>query len=58
MNKILKYLPGLIGAVCAYIMLKFIAWTGLTYEFISFLISYLLVTLLVDSAMRSYGKKS
>ena len=56
MYKILKYLPGLSGAVLAYIKLKFISWTGQTYEFISFLISYLFITLLMDSAMRSYGK--
>ncbi len=58
MKTILKYLPGLTGAVCGYALLKLMAWTGLTYEFASFLITYLLVTLLMDSAMQGYGKKS
>jgi len=58
MNKILKYLPGLCGALCAYILLNFISWTGMTYELVSFLIIYLVVTVLMDNALRSYGKKS
>ena len=56
MNKILTYLPGTTGAICAYILLKIIGWTGMTYEFASFLIIYLLVTILTESALRSYGK--
>lgn len=55
-NKMLKLLPGLTGAICAYLLLKLISWTGLTYEFAAYLIIYLLTTVLMDSAMRSYGK--
>ena len=58
MSKIVKFLPGLTGAVCAYAILKFISWTGLTYEFGAFLLTYLVVTVLMDRALRSYGKKS
>jgi len=57
MNKILKYLPGLTGVLCAYILLKFISWTGMAYEFASFMVACIVVTLLMESAMRSYGKK-
>ena len=56
MKIILKFLPGLAGAVCAYMVLKLISWTGLTYEFAAFLIAYLIVTVLMESAMRGYGK--
>ena len=55
MKKIVKLLPGLTGAVCGYVLLKLISWTGLTFEFISFMITYLIVTVLMESAMRSYG---
>ena len=55
MNKIVKFLPGLTGAVCGYVLLKLISWTGLTFEFASFLLTYLVVTVLMESAMRSYG---
>ena len=58
MSKIVKFLPGLTAAVCAYAMLKFISWTGLTYEFGAYLLTYLVITVFMDSAMRSYGKKS
>ena len=57
MNKIVNYLPGLTGALCGYTLLKFMTWTGLTFEFGSFLLTYLVVTVLMDSAMQSYGKK-
>lgn len=58
MKTIVKYLPGLTGAVCGYALLRLMAWTGLAYEFAAFLISYLIVTVLMDSALQSYGKKS
>ena len=58
MKKILKFIPGLIGAICAYMLLKFISWTGLAYEFTSFMVAYLVVTFLMERAMRSYGKKT
>ena len=57
MKKIVKYLPGTVGAITAYLLLKFLSWTGLTYEFTAFLATYLIVTILTDSALRSYGKK-
>mgnify|MGYP001811686121 FL=1 len=57
MYKIVKYLPGLTGALCGYALLKFMTWTGLTFEFGLFLLTYLVVTVLMDSAMQSYGKK-
>jgi len=58
MNKIVKLLPGLTGALCGYVLLKFISWTGLTFEFVSFLLTYLIVTVIMESAMQSYGNKS
>jgi len=58
MNMIVKFLPGLTGALCGYALLKFMSWTGLTFEFVSFLLTYLVVTVLMESAMRSYGNKS
>ncbi len=57
MKKMLTLLPGFTGAVSAYVLLKLISWTGLTYEFTAYLIVYLLTTVLMDGAMRSYGKK-
>ena len=58
MKTILKFLPGLIGAICAYMLLKFISWTGWTNEFTSFVVSYLVVTFLMERAMRSYGRNT
>ena len=55
MNKIVKFLPGVTGAVCGYVLLKFISWTGPTFELVSFLLAYLIVTVLMDSAMQGYG---
>jgi len=56
MNKIVKLLPGLTGALCGYVLLKLMSWTGLTFEFVSFLLTYLVVTVLMESSLRSYGK--
>ena len=57
MKKIVKFVPGLAGALCGYVLLKFMSWTGLTFEFVSFMLTYMVVTVLMDSAMQSYGKK-
>ena len=57
MKKIVKFVPGLTGALCGYVLLKFMSWTGLTFEFVSFMLTYMVVTVLMDSAMQSYGKK-
>jgi len=57
MNNFVKFLPGVAGAVCGYVLLKFISWTGLTFEFVSFLLTYLIITVLMDSAMKGYGNK-
>ena len=57
MNKIVKFLPGVTGAVCGYVLLEFISWTGMTFEFMSFLLTCMIVTVLRDSAMQSYGNK-
>ena len=57
MNKIVKFLPCVTGAVCGYILLKFISWTGLTFESVSFLLTYLIFTVLMNSAMQGYGNK-
>lgn len=43
MNKIVKLLPGLTGAACGFVLLKFISWTGLIFP--------------MESAMRSHGNK-
>ena len=57
MNKIVKFLPDLTGAVCGYVLLKFIYWTGLTFEFVSSLLTSLIVTVLMDSTMQGCGNK-
>ncbi len=57
MNKIVKLLPGSTGDVCGYVLLKLISRTGLTYEFISFMLSYLIVPVRMESAMRNCGIK-
>jgi hypothetical protein len=57
MKRFVRYLPGLTGAVCGYALLKLMAWTGLAYEFAAFLATYLVATVLMDSALKSYGKK-
>lgn len=56
MNKLVKLLPGLAGALSGYVLLKLMSWTGLTFEFVSFLLTCLIVTVLMESAMQSYGK--
>jgi len=54
----LKYIPGLIGAIAAYLGLKFIGWVaGLSFgvQIVVFLVIYFVVAFSVDKAMSQYG---
>lgn len=53
----LKYLPGLIGAIAAMIAFRLLALMGLSVRVLIFIGVYLLVTVAVDIAMSRYGKK-
>lgn len=54
----LKYIPGLVGAIAAYLGLKFISWiAGLSFgvQIVVFLVIYFVVAFFVDKAMSQYG---
>ena len=53
----LKYLPGLIGAVAAMAAFRLLAMLDFSVRVLIFVFIYLLVTVLVDLAMARYGKK-
>ena len=55
----LKYVPGLVGAIAAYFALIFIDWikTGWLHALIFFGV-YLFVHLALDKAMTGYGGKT
>lgn len=54
----LKYIPGLVGAIAAYLGLKFISWIAdlsLGVQFVAFLVIYFAVAFSVDKGMSQYG---
>lgn len=55
----LKFLPGLLGAIAAYLTLIFINWieTSWVHALIFFGV-YLFVSVSVDKALSQYGKKA
>jgi len=57
MSTVIRYLPGLIGAVTAFVTLKLLILLGfatLGFEILGFFAVYLVVTVLADKAMRAY----
>lgn len=52
----LRYLPGLIGAIVAMITLQLLTMAGFSVRVLVFIVVYLLVTVSVDIAMARYGK--
>lgn len=57
MSTVIRYLPGLIGAVAAFVTLKVLILLGfatLGFEILGFSAVYLVVTVLADKAMRAY----
>jgi hypothetical protein len=58
MSTVVRYLPGLIGAVAAFVALKVLILLGfasLGFEILGFFVVYLVVTVLADKAMRAYS---
>ena len=54
----MKYLPGFVGAIAAFVALRAMAWLGvnaLGWHIAVFLASYVIVTVAVDQAMTRYG---
>ena len=58
MSSVLRFVPGLIAAVVAFIALKLLFWFGfaaLIYEILVFVLVYIAVVVVVDRAMTAYG---
>ena len=55
MQAILQLVPGVVGASAAFFVTRLFGWTELGFEFGVFLLSYVLVAVAVDRAMKRYG---
>ncbi len=51
----IRFVPGLIAAVAAYLVAQLLAWMPLVPEFLIFIAVYLAVAVFVDKSMRGYG---
>jgi hypothetical protein len=56
---LIRFLPGFVAAVAAYLAMKLIGWVGqsLSFEILLFFGTYVVVTVIVDAAMKKYGEK-
>jgi hypothetical protein len=54
----MRYVPGLIGALAAFVVVKLMAWSGVTLQLITFVGGYLLVTMAADRALLGYGRST
>jgi ABC-type maltose transport system permease subunit len=53
----IKFVPGLIAAIAAFIILKLFGWVGsLSTQILLFFGTYVVVVFLVDAAMKRYGQ--
>lgn len=54
----IKFIPGLIGAITAFIGLPFISWfNSWGLEFVAYIAAYLFVTVSLDTALIRYQGK-
>ena len=59
MSSVVRFLPGLMAAAFAFVALrlaKLLGLQSLSLELLIFLLAYLVVAVLADQAMRSYGR--
>ena len=53
-----RYLPGFVAAIAAFIVLQIFGWVkSLSFEILLFFGTYVVVTAVVDTAMKKYGDK-
>ncbi len=51
-----KFIPGLIAAIVGFLTIKLSAWAlSLTAEFLIFVAIYIVVTVIIDAALKRYG---
>ena len=58
MANLMRYVPGLIGAIIAFAALKFAIFLGVTqngWQILVFFVVYIIVTVAADRAMIAYG---
>lgn len=53
----LRYIPGLLGAVAAMVAFRLLGMLDFSLRILIFLAVYLVVTIFVDKAMARYGNK-
>jgi hypothetical protein len=58
MQLVLRLVPGVVGAVCAFAVSKLFAWTDLGFDLGAFLVTYLAVSVAVDRGFTRYGSGS
>jgi hypothetical protein len=53
----IKFVPGLIAALAAFVVLKLFGWVGsLSTQIFLFFGTYVVVVFVVDAAMKRYGE--
>ncbi len=58
MASLMRYIPGLIAAVCAFAALRFAIFLGVTeigWQMLVFFLAYIIVAVAADRAMTAYG---
>jgi hypothetical protein len=58
MANLIRYVPGLIGAIIAFAALKFAIFLGTAstgWQMVVFFLTYIIITVAVDRAMTAYG---
>jgi len=53
----LKYIPGMLGAISAMVVFRLLSMFDLSVRFIVFFVVYLVVTIAIDKAMTRYGRR-
>jgi len=53
---VLRFVPGGVGAIAAFGVSKLLAWTDLSFDLGVFLVTYLVITIVVDRGLAGYGR--
>ncbi|MEN8185387.1 MAG: hypothetical protein ABFS46_22960 [Myxococcota bacterium] len=58
MQLILRFVPGVVGAVSAFAVSKLLARTEIGFDLGAFLLTYLAVSVAVDRGLKGYGRST
>jgi hypothetical protein len=56
LTTIIRFFPGSVAALAGFVVLKMLTWLPVVLQLLMFLLAYLFVAVMLDKALKQYGR--